>query len=272
MKKRSLFAAVAMLIVSALVLTSATYAWFTAGGNATIGKIQGVTMEAGTGVMVKTTVAGSNWKGSIAQAEFTGTNDKILANGTNLTYHPVSSVDGAEFCAYTIDSGLTFVADEGTISNYYDTYQFYVGTLTAGDTVTAAPTIGGDAAGSARVALFVQNGTGWTQVGLWSGTTEANPTAIVSDATLTNVVDNGNYILDSSDTGFNDSQVASQVITGTSGNTANLTGVTQYTAANPKLYKVVTWIEGNDAGCTPTNLGGDALEVTWTFAASTPTP
>jgi hypothetical protein len=266
MKKRSLFAAVAMLIVSALVLTSATYAWFTAGGAATVGAITGNVMESGKGVMVKTTVSGAQWTGTLAGSAFTGANDHLIMNNNGQTYHPVSSADGVNFCAYTLNSNA-FAADEGTISNYYDVAEFYLGVVTAGDTVNATCTYQSNtqALGAARSVLLKQNGDGWDLVAFWSGANESEPKAINYESTLTGVVDNGDFYLTDADTGYLASYLLSQGITKTSGQSIAITGVPQFETST-QLYRAVTWIEGNDAGCTPSTLSGDDLSTTWTFS------
>lgn len=70
MKKRSLFAAVAMLIVSAVVLTSATYAWFASGSTANVTLIgasvsnsDGTLLISADGTNYKTTLAYTDWQG-----------------------------------------------------------------------------------------------------------------------------------------------------------------------------------------------------------------
>lgn len=133
MKKRSLVSAVAMLVVSAIMLTSATYAWFSTGGPAKIGTLQGMTAQAGSGVFVKTLRAADDWATRLGYKDLAAdtTNNYFVTRWENAshelgnpgetgvsnvaptlagyhpdgTYHPVSA-DPSTF----LSSG-TFVAD-----------------------------------------------------------------------------------------------------------------------------------------------------------------
>jgi hypothetical protein len=72
MKKRSLFAAVAMLIVSAIVLTGSTYAWFASAGNAYVGKATaGISASDEGNIQVKT--GSLSWRQTL-------TGDQLVAN------------------------------------------------------------------------------------------------------------------------------------------------------------------------------------------------
>ena len=76
MKKRSLFAAVAMLIVSAVVLTSATYAWFASGTEVTVSTVSAdVSNSDGS---IKISADGSNWKTTLANADLQAVASNIL--------------------------------------------------------------------------------------------------------------------------------------------------------------------------------------------------
>lgn len=89
MKKRSLFAAVAMLIVSAILLTSATYAWFATGGPATISTITGKVAEAGAGITLRTVpTSGAGATGWVTTLDYASlakdqTNNHFATNYTN---------------------------------------------------------------------------------------------------------------------------------------------------------------------------------------------
>ena len=63
MKKRSLFAAVAMLIVSAIVLTSATYAWFSTTEANSIQSFGSTTSSGAAGLFLSTDTV--NWKSTL---------------------------------------------------------------------------------------------------------------------------------------------------------------------------------------------------------------
>lgn len=278
MKKRSLFAAVAMLIVSALVLTSATYAWFAAGGDATISAFTGATVEAGTGVQLKSTASGAVWANTLTSADFTGQNDHLVATTTNGTYQPVSSQNGESFLAYNISTQNKFHAL--TLSNtWYDVYYFYVGTINEGDNVEATLTVSGDAAAAARVAVTV----GSDEPVLYSAQQETGWLPVTTAVTTDTVVDtNNNKIIDLGDgtgvayTNFpNDGSTTVPVSTNytTASKTFTITAPGQVDAASNTLVKVVVWLEGNDSDCTAYNVGAKETGITtaWSFHAVTPT-
>ena len=202
MKKRSLFAAVAMLIVSALVLTSATYAWFNVGGDAQIIEQKGTVMTAGSGVRLKTD-SGMDWNSTLLPQDFwnypTGVNNnnKLVqhwtatpvagstpttytyaqetTNATNVDafYKPMSSADGQNFFMYNIkgDTSFALSSDNANSQNFRDSYEFHVATVieeTGGSTVNATFKLygpsSGSAAAAARAVVFISqnNGNNWT--------------------------------------------------------------------------------------------------------------
>jgi hypothetical protein len=164
MKKRSLLAAVAMLIVSALVLTSATYAWFNVGGDATIKATRGSVMQAGTGIRLKTD-SGMDWNSTLLPQNFTysGSNSSFVQHwtatwdpdanggagdyvytqpssetqaGSTAYYAPMSAEPAADyddltFYMYDIKGDNSFgLSQNNSNSNAFrDEYEFHVGTL-----------------------------------------------------------------------------------------------------------------------------------------------
>jgi hypothetical protein len=242
MKKRSLFAAVAMLIVSAMVLTSATYAWFNVGGAATVGTTYGTVMTAAPGVRVKTQKTGAQWTNSLTQADFlnwgsgvtnpnhfahAGTYDPEANDGAGAwtsadgSYAPVSSANGVDFFMYSMSGSSAFINSENAanVTNYYDSYQFRVATVVEQADVTATFTFAGvsgkSAAAAARAMVFTStNGTTWTpyqengSTVIFTAGSETASTYAVGQAIYTgtndNVIsdDNSNFIMDSADTGY----------------------------------------------------------------------
>ena len=203
MKKRSLFAAVAMLIVSAIVLTSATYAWFATGGPASISTISGKVATVSSGVLLGVNANDRKWGDTLDYKKLAdsslnnafATNWAIDDNGTAVlanpsdtgaegtgVYQPVSTDPSAaaltgtnaatpNFEAYNLVSGA-FTANTST-DQMYDFYEFYVATLAEDDDTSTADTsvdvclqIGGSAAKAARVAVFTYDKTGST--GAWA--------------------------------------------------------------------------------------------------------
>ena len=271
MKKRSLFAAVAMLIVSALVLTSATYAWFAVGGDADISAISADVCEAGSGVQLKTTATSAKWVNSLADTDFgaAGSSDSLASE-----YKPVSSAAGTAFKAYNLQTGNIYAEDTGTITGYYSTYFFYVGTVADGDSVDATLKISGDAAAAARVAVFVKPAgvSSWTDQSvtsyLYSGQAESNTCYAVVES-VSGVEDTvRNDIMDGT-TETPSTNLAAQSITSeaddSTGATFTITTPGQIGATNNAMVKVVVWLEGNDASCTAINVAEKDIATEWSF-------
>lgn len=293
MKKRSLFAAVAMLIVSALVLTSATYAWFQSGGNAYITAYDSTTVNAGTGVQLKTTVNNADWQNTLVYSDFTGSTDHLVKNFTGAAgqtgdgkLHPVSSYNGSSFKAYDINTSNQF-HKLTPVDGWYDVYTFSVGTVAAGDNVTCKLNLSGDAAAAARVAVFVKE----TSDGSFSlmqlpGATEgatvdaifskddASYDAIKTDLPANTVDADHNYIATESGdslaaTYFQAVTIAAAQQTGTSGATFTLTNPGQIGASFNKQLMVVVWLEGNDSDCVAVSAANKTLTVGWEFSVPT---
>lgn len=85
MKKRSLFAAVAMLLVSALVLTSATFAWFAAGQATTVTTVTSKVQNNDGSLLVAAQNAQGFFKTEIGAADFVAANSGLLAADNVLT-------------------------------------------------------------------------------------------------------------------------------------------------------------------------------------------
>ncbi len=66
LKKKALFPVIAMVLVSVVALSSATYAWFTTGNDATVNNLN-VQVVAADGIQVS--VDGTNWKSTITSAD-----------------------------------------------------------------------------------------------------------------------------------------------------------------------------------------------------------
>jgi hypothetical protein len=275
MKKRSIFAAVAMLIVSAIVLTSATYAWFTVGGDGAISAIEANTMTVTSGVMLKSQGSDAQWKGTLANADFTTTGLKGAADHISTQYQPVTSATGVDMAAYKLDGSLHFVKENSVDTAWYTEYTFNVGVITAGQKITATPTISGTGAGAARVALLQQSGNTWSPLALWSNNASEDTNAIAATATVPNtIVDDGNYILTSADGTLADGTLVAQTpvkASGTGYDMGTFAKAYNDSTATHAVYKVVIWCEGNDSACTPDQMSAKAISVEWAFAASNPT-
>ena len=154
MKKRSLLAAVAMLIVSALVLTSATYAWFNVGGDATIKATRGSVMQAGTGIRLKTD-SGMDWNSTLLPQNFTysGSNSSFVQHWT-ATWDPDAN-SGAGDYVYTQLASETQAGSEAYYAPMsaepqadYDDLTFYMYDIKGDNTMAAASTVNKPNSGS----------------------------------------------------------------------------------------------------------------------------
>jgi len=303
MKKRSLFAAVAMLIVSALVLTSATYAWFAIGGNSNITTLQGKICTSESGVTLRLNQDGAGWTTTLdyktlrsdttnnhfvttwknASNEVVNpdpTNNALTATGTYMPMSTKTPADESGIFSYTLN-GVTFQANTGTKSNWYDSYQFYVATLTedATETVDALLTIGGSAAACARAAVYTSTdgGTTWSDDPMFfSGAAEDGWKPLTAGLNPGAKDDNGNYIADSGDTSVTAgvSGAAVPCVSAASTNTNRAFSLGNVHAQNYNtngvkntLVKVYVWVEGQDTDCAPNNTGvpGGDIQVTWQF-------
>lgn len=275
MKKRSLFAAVAMLVISAVLLTSATYAWFADASSATVSGFSGNVAAAGTGVQVKSHASGAVWTSSLTKANLNSSEDKYASE-----YTPCSTTDGTAWKKTSIGSANTYTAFQtATAGTDYDQYIFDVGTLASGDVVTGTLFIGGGAGAAARVLVETKKGTGnWTQVGYFAPSTE-NWNGIVSFGALT-VVDDGDYYVTAGDitAALASADPTSYLVPmsataapssggyGISLGEVGVAGSTTYTQV-----RVTTWLEGNDADCLARTISGQDITTSWSFVASTPT-
>ncbi|MBQ3005326.1 MAG: hypothetical protein IJM97_02915 [Clostridia bacterium] len=90
MKKRSLVSAIAMLVVSAIVLTSATFAWFATGDTATVNQISASVSNAEGSILIS--ADGNEWKTVLTTADLTAVTTNTLAS----TLSPVSVTPGTQ--------------------------------------------------------------------------------------------------------------------------------------------------------------------------------
>jgi len=278
MKKRSLFAAVAMLIVSAIVLTSATYAWFASNSNATVGKIGASVTNADGSLLVKATgdyAKGDDFEQTLDDSDWP-TIPKVL--------YPVSftlSNDGGTAGRYSTISdpirvaydGTAFTAGSARTAREYQVYSFdvqYKTSSTTAKTVTLTPTVDRGACDFAYIYVkttFGSNVNGY----LYAGGDQYYPVAnslagnSITDVKDTNTGKN-NAIIDTTDgstaTGYLGSQVTSlsstSAITLMNNMTATATtegegdnAVTTYQEATyTASVTVYVWAEGNDSDCT----------------------
>ena len=233
MKKRSLISAVAMLIVSAIVLTSATYAWFASGSNAYVETIS-ATITNSDGSILLSADGGTQWLSTIGQGNFTASTGSFSS-----AYAPVSVTVAANPAVVggQLD-GSNFQAVAATAGNEYTKFSYKLKT-TVDATVSCAPSFA--TAVDYGYALVIINGTTY----LYGKDTARtyNPISNAADLTTVKGVDsNNNYIMDSGDSLCPAIGAATQPT-----NPGTITIDT--TANNPVDIDVYIWAEGQDASC-----------------------
>jgi len=96
MKKRSLIASIAMLLVSAIVLSTSTYAWFSAGAAVSVEKITASVQKTDGSILISATGAENTWGYTLETATitalFNNASETDYVNPTSLV--PVSVMPG----------------------------------------------------------------------------------------------------------------------------------------------------------------------------------
>lgn len=259
MKKRSLVAAIAMLIVSAIVLTSSTYAWFASsasasvtGINATVSNNNGSISVAPTGTYAKAAVK------DIYKTAITGNDYENLC--TNLNPVSMNFTTTPQFNKVNYDTAKFTSFTAGGENSDYLVYQFKVKASNAAD-ASAARTVSMGTSFTTNSGAFCNgivavtvNSTTTYYFYNGGGSYEA---LVAMTAGSTGIEDtNGNAIVDAGDANL---VAASDLVQSTSFATAGLVdgpssiSVLTGIAAGAEAEATVTcyvWAEGQDSGCT----------------------
>jgi len=248
MKKRSVLSAVAMLLVSAIVLTSATYAWFASGSSASVTTVTATVsnsdgtllISADGGTTWKTTVAmGADPKAAGAYGDFTASTltypDITESTAGQLT--PVSCIPASGDIGTPMGGALSGTAfSSSPVTEGWVMFQVLVKS-SVNATITVDPNFA--TAVNFGYCYFVVNGTGYLFGN--AASRQYNPIAY-SASEVTGVDGNGNAIMDSSEGVV----LAAQQTTVAQGNSYTIT------ATHGVSYTVTCymWVEGQDAACT----------------------
>ena len=275
MKKRSLFAAVAMLIVSAIVLTSATFAWFQTDGTITTVEFVAKTEANAAGLLLSATGAAGSWKNTMTITDYatvSGSPNVLLGGATetesgsgiyeitaaNTLLTPVSGTIGA--------TGVTFKAGELDGTSFESTndpregylkYTTYVKSKAAAGTISITPYFSINSCPFTYLAIAVTKAgstTMYKYTGVLPVAEEGQPaiTSVSYDAIKTNFT--------ATDT--NNDAIINQDETNAATNLTTVSGVPKFDpTANPLTVSVdkdqaieVTvyfWAEGQDPDCAP---------------------
>lgn len=109
MKKRSLLAAVAMLIVSAIVLTSATYAWFATNTTVSVEEVQASVSNTDGSILISED--GLTWRTSLTKDQLAG----VAGNSFATNFTPISvDPESMSIVGGSISAGMFNPADVTT--------------------------------------------------------------------------------------------------------------------------------------------------------------
>jgi hypothetical protein len=273
MKKRSLFAAVAMLIVSAIVLTSATFAWFQTDGTITMATFSGTTLANNAGLLISAN--NSTWLTTLTVDDYVRSasdtnifyggvsldgNNKYQISSTQLT--PVSGAigtNGVTFIGGSL-SGTTFTGS-GTAGSATDhsggflRYTTYVKSPNAAGNIVCTPTFTLDVCPFTYFAVYMIKNNSVVASYVATGVLPQNEQNVTYDA-LTNTTsgwtaDAGDdYIVSTSEAGSGNYATTSTIPL-FDATTAASTLTVPVTAG--EVVKVVTycWAEGQDPQCVP---------------------
>lgn len=250
MKKRSLVAAIAMLVVSAIVLTSSTYAWFASNSSASVSNISATVTNNDGSLQVMATdsaAAGAVWKTAIVATDYTGLPSAL---------HPVSmniNSGSPTFYKVTYD-GQNFTAGSAGASNTdYLVYGFDVKYTNGGDsaaTINVTPTWGDTSNFCYALIQLTAGGTTTNYILASAGsyTAVTNVTGTIDDSTGATAA-----VIDATDDGYANATMGAALggaTTTTSGTALTFSAAASTaTTANVKVY---IWAEGQDANCTGT--------------------
>ena len=130
MKKRSLFAAIAMLIVSAIVLTSATYAWFTSNAQSSVAKVTADVTRSDGSLLVS--ADNETWVTKLLATDLIAKEESAeLDDDANALLYPVDCIPSATPTFYSCAfADGTYTAGSDATGKYL-AYTWYVKTTSA---------------------------------------------------------------------------------------------------------------------------------------------
>lgn len=289
MKKRSLFAAVAMLIVSAMVLTSATYAWFASGTKASVGEIKASVSKSDGTLLVATDLTANsgagNWKTDLTYADWQNVTGNVGVPTTNAgaqvptELHPISVAFTNDAVSSKIAGGISqdtttgsatygqykFAATGNATTNYID-LTFYV-KATSACVVDVEPTFNNGSVAYIYGAI-TSNGSGAAATSTTAAVTAVNSVICGDSAGYYPVVVNNGVAVDNNtrnsivDTAEDDSTnpiLGSQVTPSAANSTLKFV-ITEAMAAADQYVTVhiYIWAEGQHASCTGNASAGTA--------------
>lgn len=240
MKKRSLVSAIAMLVVSAIVLTSATFAWFAAGTEVSVDTFSANAQSRDGSILISATGEANTWKTKLTSADYNNAFDSAIS------LVPVSGTHG--------EAGMSFIGGALSIDESTSLYKFTTATATGDEylkyscyvkstvdcSVTLTPSI---SLGDNYIYACVQTASaGYI---LKSGD-DATYTPITTTSSGSTIDTDSDGIISATEAG-NGVTLASSATTLNSGSEGTLT--LTLTAGSAQRIDVWVWAEGQDPQC-----------------------
>lgn len=251
MKKRSLVAALAMLMVSAIVLTSSTYAWFATGTTAKVSGINATVSNDQGNITIS--ADGANYSTSLEYAQFEGQ----VGNYTPANFAPVSFNPSAETM---VAGAITQGEDAGNPTTYGK--MLFEPTLATNDstkfiklkvhlkasvdcTVNVAADMSGSTYQFIYAAIYDDSDTSRANHQVYN--TASRSYQPITSATQ-GIDVNTDAIMTSADKAIDGSSEYSALGSGVTTSTSDPVAI-QLLADQPKTITVYVWAEGNDSLC-----------------------
>lgn len=267
MKKRSLLTAVVMLIVSAIVLTSSTYAWFTAQNNANIAKTTAsVTGEQLGNILVKT--EHKDWSTSLAAEDLVPDGNKTL---DPVDIDPMKKANGDAGSVSTIQSAnfdtLNYVVDSTAGQGGMLVYSFDIKAVNATSGQNISLPVAWAPGGAFAYGVIAIDGTlatktvsGNTETILWGPASGSNSYVALGSVTAATDDSSGTAGIIEAGEPTDGNSLGRTVTANASGETLTMSADAEHTVT------VYIWAEGQDSDC----VGSGALASTgFTFSEIT---
>lgn len=229
-KKGAILSAVSMLVVSAIALSSATFAWFSSGNAVGVDQIQASVSNSDGSILISATGVGETWKTQLTLTDLQG----VASNSLPAALVPVSAtLAEQQFIGGSI-TDATFTATGLTTAGFVK-YTVYIKATTAAN-VNITPVFGSSVA--------------FCYGGVIQGTTSLLLNANAGRSY--NPIDNAALV--APDTNTDDILNPSEVTTGDLGAPELATQATAnipLTMAVEQVYPITVyvWAEGQDASC-----------------------
>lgn len=245
MKKRSLFSAVAMLIVSAIVLTSATYAWFAQGTTVSVDTVSATVSNSDGSILIS--ADGQNWKAALTQSDL----EAQAANSIASAFTPVSFNPANENIVAGSITGGVFTAATATAGTYIK-YTCYVKSdvdVTANVNPNFAP-------GTSFIYAYIKTANDATLRGTGKYYPIVNANGTATDANGNNIVDDSThdaYTINTLGTPASfDTDIAEGLLAASAVEPDADALTIDLVAGQSQTIVVYMWAEGQNTACTGT--------------------